>query len=276
MKQQGQMLLITILVLTVATTIALSLIGRATLDLSMSNQIEESTRAFDAAEAGIESALKTGSGASNVAIASGVTYTVNVSTIGGAPGVYQLAHKTSQGSTEMLWLVNHAADGTLDETPRYTDTALPVCWSQPGAGDTKAALIISVLYKEGSDGTYRIARTAADPDVSSRNNNFNATVTTSGCGLGYFQTILNFTDLGLTLSGASADTLLALRMRPEYADATIAIDGGVLGVPKQGNIIDSIGTTGTGVARKVLVYQQYRSAASVFDSVIYSQSSFGH
>lgn len=274
--QRGQMLLITILVLTVATTIALSLIGRATTDLSMSNQLEESTRAFDAAEAGIESALKSGVSAANVAVATGVTYTVNVNTIGGASGVYQLTHKTTQGITETLWLVNHNADGSLNESPAYTTTTLPVCWSQPDSGGTKAAAIISVVYKSGADGSYKVARVAADPDAVIRSNNFDATVTVSGCSLGYFETVLNFTSLGINLSGASADTLLALRIRPEYADTTLAVDGGAIGIPKQGNVIESTGTTGTGVSRKVLVYQQYRSASSMFDSVIYSQANFGH
>ncbi len=274
--QRGQMLLITILVLTVATTIALSLIGRATQDISMSNQLEESTRAFDAAEAGIESALKTGASASNVAVGTGANYSVTVNSIGGAAGVFQSAQKTPQGTTETIWLVNHTAAGAVDETPVYTATTLPVCWSQPSAGGVKAALVIGVLYKKGTDGTYRMARVAADPDAASRSNNFDAAVGVGGCGLGDFQTTLNFTTLGLTLSGASADTLLALRIRPEYADTTLAIDGGVTGIPSQGNVIESTGTTGTGVSRKVLVYQQYRAAAGIFDSVIYSQTNFGH
>lgn len=272
------MLLITILVLTVATTVALSLIGRATLDLSMSNQLEESTRAFDAAEAGIESALKSGVSAANVTVATGVTYSVNVNSIGGETGVYQLNHKTTPGTTETVWMVNHDDNtGGLIETPAaYTDNNLTVCWSQPEGSGPKAALVIGILYKEGTDNSYKMARVAADPDEASRNNNFNASVNTGGCGLNYFQTTLTFSPaLGMNLSGVSPDTLLALRIRPEYADTNIAVSGATA-IPKQGNVIESTGNTGTGVARKVLVYQQYRSAASIFDSVIYSQTNFGH
>lgn len=262
------------LVLTVATTIALSLIGRATIDLSISNQLEESTRAFDVAEAGIESALRTGTGGS-ATIASGTSYNVTVNQIGGAAGVYQMAHKTTQGTTETLWLVTHNGDGTLDETPFYTSSALYVCWSQE---TTVPALIISILYKEGTDGTYKVARVALDPNAATNLNNFDSVITaTNGCGLGnYYQKQIDFAVLGITVSGVSSDTLLAMRMRPEYADTTIAVDGGILGVPKQGNQIESVGTTSTGISRKVVVYQQYRAAAGIFDSVIYSQSSFGH
>lgn len=274
MKQQGQVLLITILVLTVATTIALSLIGRATLDFSMSNQVEESTRAFDAAEAGVESALKTGVG-SSATIATGTRYNVTVNNIGGASGVFQMAHKTATGATETLWLVNHTALGALDETPFYQNNTINVCWSKESV---PSALVIGVLYKKGTDGSYNLARLALDPNSAVRGNNFDSLVTTTnGCGLGnYYEKQVDFTALGITPIGASADTLLALRIRPEYSDTTIAVDGGITGVPKQGNQIESTGTTGAGVSRKVVVYQQYRSPATIFDSVIYSQSSFGH
>ena len=195
MKSQGQVLLITLLVLTVATTIALSLIGRATIDLSMSNQLEESTRAFNAAEAGIEEALKTGTGTSQaVTLSSGVTYDVSVDDIGGAAGVYQVGHKTPESTTETLWLAEHSSDGTsIIETPYYTQSTIELCWSQETPPDPSAAVEVSVLYKESTDGSYQITRLATDPDAATRNNNFDSTgITTNGCGLGYYgKTISN-------------------------------------------------------------------------------------
>lgn len=273
--QTGQLLLVTILILTVATTIALSLIGRATLDLSMSNQLEESTRAFNAAEAGIESALLSGTSAYDVLVASGVTYSVNVNDIGGASGVFQLTHKTNRGSVESLWLVEHDDDtGEIIETPYYTLPTIDVCWTRTNT----PAVVIGVVYKEGTDGTYKIARAAVDANSAIRSNNFAIpTAANNGCGLSeYYGYTLNFGTLGISTSGAGADTLIALRIRPEYADATLAVNGGVVGVPKQGNQIESVGTTASGLSRKVIVYQQYRTAPSIFDYVIYSQSSFGH
>lgn len=268
------MLLITILVLTVASTIALSLIGRATLDLSMSNQLAESSRAFNAAEAGIEEALRSGSTTTQV-LTPGVTYNVTVTSIGGTGGLYVMQHKTLKDVTETLWLVNHNDDGSINETPFYTASTLDVCWSKE---TLTPALVVSVLYKEGVDGTYKTARLALDPSAASRGNSFEVPpVVTSGCGStnNYLKQI-SFVDLGITLLGVNRDTLLALRIRPEYADTSISIDPGANALPKQGNRIESVGTTGTGIARKVIVYQQYRAPASIFDSVIFSQSSFGH
>lgn len=277
--QQGQVLLITLLVLTVTTTIALSLIGRATTDLSMSNQLEESARAFNAAEAGIEQALKSGVGTSGPAVlTSGISYDVTVNSIGGAAGVYQLPHQTPQNVTETIWLVEHdPLTGSLDETPFYTSPTIGLCWSRETAPAPAAGLVVVVLYKEGTDTTYQVARMAIDPNAVTNSNFFDSTgITTSGCGLGYYTKQVDFMALGITPTGASADTLLALRIHPVYAETTIAVDGGAVGIPKQGNEIISTGSTGTGVSRKVMVFQQYRAPLSIFDSVIYSQSSFGH
>ncbi len=274
--QRGQILLITLLVLTVATTIALSLIGRATIDLSMSNQLEESTRAFDAAEAGIEQALRTGTGTggSPVTLASGVTYDVTVNTVGGAAGVFLMAHKTLENTTETLWLVEHDDAGLVDETAFYTANTIELCWNRPEQLTDAAALGVTVLYRESTDGSYQVARVAVDPDAATRGNNFDDTgITTNGCGIGYYGKDIDFAALGIN---PALDTLLALRIKPYYADATIAVDGGINQIPKQGNQIESVGSTGTGVSRKVVVYQQYRAPLSIFDSVIYSESAFGH
>lgn len=273
---KGQILLITLLVLTVATTISLSLIGRATIDLSMSNQLEESTRAFDAAEAGIEQALKTGTGTSiPVTLSSGVTYNVTVNSIGGATGVFQMAHKTLQNTTETLWLVEHdQTTGELDETPFYTASTIELCWSKETSPSPAAALGVTIFYKESTDNSYQVKRVALDPALVSRNNNFDSTnITSTGCGIGYYGKQIDFSALGLT---PTSDAILALRIRPYYADTTLAVNGGVWAIPKQGNQIESIGETGTGVSRKVVVYQQYRAPQSVFDSVIHSDADFRH
>lgn len=276
--QSGQMLLITILVLTIATTIGLSLIGRSTLDVSMTNQLEDSSRAFSAAEAGVEQALHTGLGTGSPQVltaGSGITYDVSVGVVGGATGVYQIARKTPRGVTETLWLVNHNDDGTIDETSSYRTNTLNLCWSQELV---VPALVGTVLYKEGVDSTYKVVKFAYDPDAASRANNFTSSVSdVNGCGLGnYYQVSVDFSALGISLSGVNQDTLLELRLRPEYADTTIAVDSGLTALPKQGKLIQSVGKAASGVTRKVVVYQQYRTAGSIFDNVIFSQSSFGH
>lgn len=274
--QRGQVLLISLLVLSIATTVALSLIGRSTTDVTISNQISESSRAFSAAEAGIEEALKTGVGTGGAQVlTAGVTYNVSKADIGGTAGAYVFPKKVSRGTTETMWLVSHNADGTLAETPTYTAAGIDVCWSSE---TTTPAMIASILYKTAG-GQYRVAKGAYDPDATrAATNKFSPpTATSGGCGAGtgttYKQTVTfgSFTPL----INPASDTLLMLRLQPVYADVSLAINAsGAL--PLQGNRLESTGTSETGLTRKIVVYREFRSPPSIFDSVIYSQGSFGH
>lgn len=270
--ESGQILLITLLVLTIATTVALSLIGRSTTDVSISTQLEESARAFSAAEAGIEEALRSGVGGAQVLTAGG-SYDVAIAAIGGTAGAYALPKKTPRGVTETVWLVDRNGAGALIETPTYINNTINLCWSPELI---TPAVVVSVLYKESTDGSYKIAKAALDADTSRASTNNFTTVPAAGANCGaqnYFRYTIDFPSLGIT---PALDTILALRFRPEYADTSFIVDAGATALPQQGNRIESVGSTAAGVSRKVVVYQQYRAPITIFDSVIYSQSSFGH
>lgn len=274
-KQSGQVVLITLLVLTIATTVALSLMSRTTTDTTITNQIEESSRAFSAAEAGIEEALKTGEGSGGTQVLTGqeASYNVTVASIGGAASVFTFPRKVPKGTTETIWLVNHDSDGLLVETPTYTAASIDVCWSSEV---TTPAVVASVLYKESSNSTYRVAKAAFDANSTrAQTNKFSSSYVAGGCGGSSgtdYKSTITFSSLDATINPA-VDTLLALRIRPVYSDSRIAIDPGVAILPVQGKQIDSIGTTATGTNRKIVVYQQYRAPATIFDAVLYSQGS---
>ncbi len=275
--QRGQTLLITLLVLTVATTIALSLIGRSTTDVAINTKLEESAQAFSAAEAGIEEALRTGLGTGGATVLSpNASYNVSIAGVGGGVGVYVFSKKSSRGMTETLWLANHDGD-VIDESPAYTAPSVDVCWSSESI---VPAIKIAILYKESSDASYRVLRGAYDPLASRRAQNkfSNVTASSGGCGSGsgttYKQTI-TFASLNPSVSSAS-DTLIAARIQPLYSDTQIAVNAPAVALPLQGKRIESVGTTATGTTRKIVVHQQYRSAASIFDAAVYSQGSLGH
>jgi Tfp pilus assembly protein PilX len=273
----GQVVLITLLVLTIATTVALSLISRTTTDTTITSQTEESSRAFSAAEAGIEEALKKGSGTIGAQVLTpGISYSTLVSTIGNAAGVYEFPKKTLKGATETLWLVNHDATGGLVEVPTYTSPSIGICWNSE---TTLPALVVTLLYREAFDGSYRVAKTAFDPDAArAATNKFDSSWTPNGCNGTYdYGKILTFATLNSFAAPQSidptSDTLIALRIRPLYNDAKIAIDTGGAVLPRQGNRIESTGITTAGTNRKIVVYQQYRAASTVFDAALYSQGS---
>ena len=58
MKEKGQIILILLLVMTVALGVGLTIVQRSLTDISTSTKVEQSSRAFSAAEAGIEKALQ--------------------------------------------------------------------------------------------------------------------------------------------------------------------------------------------------------------------------
>lgn len=270
-SQSGQIVLIVLLVLTIATTIALSLIARSTTDVAISSQLEDSSRAFGAAEAGIEEALKSGAGTGGAKVLTpGVSYSATVSSIGGAAGVFQFSKKSFRGTTETLWLVAHNADETLAETPTYTNPTISICWTSE---TTKPAIAASILYKRA--GMYYVAKDAFDPDATrAATNTFNGvTASSGGCGVvSMYRRLITFADYGIN---PVTDTILMLRIRPVYSDTQLAIDAPIA-LPLQGSKIESSGTTGTGITRKILVYRQYHAASGIFDRSLYSQSSLSH
>lgn len=265
----GQVLLITVLVLSIAITIALSLIGRGVTDVSMSKNMEESARAFSAAEAGIEEALNGTIITDAKTYASGVTYQSSSSIIGGTTGAYTLP-VTNLGEVASVWLVDHTSENAIDESNYYAGTSLDICWTKPTDGTTPAAIEVTLYYKSG--GTYMIQRGAYDPDILSRpSSNFSSITDQNGtCG-----TVTNAYRQTIALPGGVP---YLLRVRPFYHQTaiTIAPIGTDITLPKQGIELTSTGKTDSGITRKIVVKRQYPAPPSVFDYSVYSQNSFIH
>lgn len=272
--ESGQILLISLLVLSVATTIALSLVGRTATDQNITNEIQEGTQAFYAAEAGIEQALKSGVGSGGTQVLSpSVSYTTTVSSVGGGIGPYVFVKKTPENSGTVVWLVNHTGNGSLNLTPTYTRNSLDVCWN---TDTTTPAIATTILYRRASDGSVQVASQTFDPNSSRAGTNHFTTVgaPTGGCGQsGFYKATLTFPALGIT---PTTDTLIALRLLPLYADAQFAVDSGNASLPLQGMSVESSGMTGTGVTKKIVVVTGFRVPSVLFDAGVVSQSSFGH
>lgn len=272
---RGQVLLITVLVLSVAVTIALSLIGRGVSDVSMSRNLEESARAFSAAEAGIEEALRTNTQQTNTSYGS-VGYTSEIAVIGDSTGVYTLPTITV-GQADTVWLVEHNASNGIDFPPSYyyPNGTIDICWSHVPEGQPTPALETAIYYKSGS--SYLVNRGFYDPSSSQwpvqDPENLN-----NGCGgmeNVYHQTV----------SIPVGVVPLFMRIRPYYGNATVSIAPlGGNKLPKQGLEVSSVGCTQItasgctegGVTRKIVVRRQYPGAATIFDYSIYSQGSLEH
>ncbi|MFZ2024960.1 MAG: hypothetical protein WAV51_01580 [Microgenomates group bacterium] len=271
-RPRGQVLLITVLVLSIAITIALSLIGRGITDVSMSRNVEESARAFSAAEAGIEEALKGNLITDARTYVPGVTYQSSSTIIGGSTGEYTLP-ATNMGAVASIWLVDHNEDNSINESSYYAERYLDVCWTPPTASLPIAAIEVTIYYKSAA-GVYMVSRSAYDPDIASRPvNNFSSITEVDGsCGAvahAYRQSIV--------MPPVGTIPLL-IRVRPFYNQTTVTVSpvGTDVVLPKQGVEITSTGKTDGGVTRKIVVKRQYPWPAAIFDYSVYSQDSFTH
>ena len=98
-SERGQVLIIILLVMLVGMTIGLSVLGRTTTDVSSTTKIEESARAFNAAEAGIEETIRVGNAATGgtIPFAPGLSYQVNVNNLTANPA--NIFHSTKSHIT---------------------------------------------------------------------------------------------------------------------------------------------------------------------------------
>jgi len=276
---KGQTLLITVLVLTIALTVVLSLIRRTTMDVRTTGQLEESARAFSAAEAGIEDALKNKVSKTGVTIQSGngsAIFDTTYTDLTGSSSVFTYASSTAKGEVATIWLAPHDANNILDEsgTGSYcaVNEACPieVCWDQPPLlpSETvavKPAVEVGILYKK--NGAYGVVRFAYDPDTARTGNKF-TTASGTGCGGMYSQAVTFPAGSGLPL---------ALRLRPYYNQTTFSVSPSAgRTLPPQGFVVSSTGKTETGVTRKIVVKRNYDSPASIFDFVLYSNTTISN
>lgn len=274
----GQVVLMLVLITIVGLTIGLSLISRTVTDIKISTQMDQSGRAFSAAEAGIESALKSvvvGGQPSTVNLPD-ATGTYSIANIGGntAPLTFPV---TSPNNAQIVWLADHNTDGTLNETSgNYPpSSSLDICWGTNP--NLKPAMVISLFYKSGS--SYKIARSAYDRYPSdhppSPSNNFDTNLEENAGGSVYCDGNYRFrkiitpqTDFGMGV----ADKLLFLRIRPVYENTIFAVRP-ISSLPTQSKVITSVGQTkNAGVVRKIQVIQGNNELPSIFDFALFAEN----
>lgn len=268
-KERGQIVLILVLITIVGLTIGLSLISRTVTDVRISTQIEQSGKAFSAAEAGVESALKSAvvGGAGGTVNLPDSSASYNVAQLGGSTGSYSFP-LTEIGRAQTVWLIEHNSDGTVNETGSSypSSSSIDICWGTDS--NNTAAIVVSLYYKTGS--VYKVSNLAYDP-IATRGNNFTIISDTAGgyCNGNYQfrKTIIPTLDFGID----PASTLLALRILPLYQNTTIALLP-TSTLPIQGKLITSIGQSDTGVVRKINVSQGYPVLPSLLDFVLFTEN----
>ncbi len=280
----GQILVLVLLVVLVALTIGLSIASRTLSTLRNSAELDQSNRAFSAAEAGIERALvqlKTNPNACNEtdcsASISGVDAKVSVTDAGGTTDAFGVS---TLDKDEVIQV-------NLDS---YEGTSLDLYWGNNGdnVGATcpnASAVVVSVVYKDSS-GSYGLHKGAYDGCLDSGRlaNNFDhssSSITVNPT------TVLDLQDgethgsygykvsLDLTPGGsyvASGSLPVMVRVRLMYVgDKPIAFDPGANVLPFQGQQIISTAVVG-GKQRTVKVLKTTSSLPAIFDYALFNGS----
>lgn len=270
-NEKGQVIVILLLVMVVGLTVGLSVVSRSLLNVKQSAQTEESSRAFTAAEAGIEVALESGFGESGLPIEGDVgdsNYTCK---------------KTDQGSSDKYVFYNLEKDkvaqfyfadpGNLDNQV-FSGDMIHVLWgSNAETNLSTPALEVNLIYKNREDKSYHLAKFAFDP--SSRGNHF----TSVGSGMEVIRTSdkdVEFwfgSDINVSSFNSGNYFLIFGRFRflynPAPSNLGIIATGG--NFPSQGSIIDCLGTVAeTGVSRRIKVFENHPAVPEVFDYVLFN------
>ena len=299
-KENGQALLVVLLVMAVILTVVLSVISRSVTDISVTSLDEEALRAFSAAEAGVERALIVGTSVSDSVGES----SFNAAVSGIAQGAQSFAYPTEiySGESVYIWFVSHDTNGDLvcntpGGLPCFTGSVASFCWGSLGTsrdGNTTPSVEVSVFYDptlagvtSGNFSSVRVGRATFDPNTSRRLiNNFSSDQGACGAGEEYFSfsgdvafgadASPSTIDLGIPCVGSNG-CLLAARIRVVYnTDFThpIGIDVAPATLPAQGKKIDSTGTSASGASvRKVEAYRTFGGPPPIFDASVFSQGS---
>lgn len=261
--QSGQVLLISLLVMVVALTVGLSVAVRTITTIRMTSAEDSSQRAFSAAEAGVEQAL--------------------TETVGNPPIIGTFANTNSSYSTSTSLLSgdevladngaliskDNAVDVWLSSYPDYSNP-----WP-PGVSGVSSPQILKIYWVSsldsnncGSNVEYQspaaleaiaITGSVASPILthyafdpcSSRQNNNNFTLVSLGSGGTVSGTMFAY---GASITFTTANPGLLVRVIPLYANTHIGIKG--VGLPSQGTVITSVGTSG-GTQRKIVSFRGY-------------------
>ncbi len=277
-KSSGQALLVILLIMAVALTIGLAVVSRSITDIRISQEQEESARAFSAAEAGLESLLATGSAPGTIPVG-GTEFTISTAeTDLGNSQSFIFREKVDAGEAKTVWLVGHNADGNPDPTvAQCVPNNLRVFWGNEGTtrnDENTPALEATVFYFDSVNGSYETRKYTSDPNNGRAiANGFSTDDLVINPGL------LEGVQFAFRrhISGLPGN-MYVLRLKLIYSDDQPHILGVRAGgganptLPLQGTCYESTATSEVGIASRVEQCQYYPSLPGLFDYVLFSEA----
>jgi hypothetical protein len=268
-KSSGQAILLVILGMAVVLTVVLSVVSRTVTDVSITTTEEESSKAFSAAEAGIERLL-VGDSAQGINLGNDASIqSAQALPLGENSQSFSFTETYNNGEVATVWFVSHSDSDpqklTCTVKPCFNGSSFNILWSG------NSAIEVTVYYDiYGSSGVIsstpnfsgvRIKRFAFDPNSSRRdNNNFSATSSGSGS---YSHSA------SVDMTGLTRPLFARVRFLYDRADGfMVQLPSGSL--PSQGRRLVSTGASGS-TTRSIEVLDYYRSPLDIFEAGILSQ-----
>ncbi|MEX0616784.1 MAG: hypothetical protein WD231_03185 [Candidatus Woykebacteria bacterium] len=308
-EQSGQILIVFLLVLVVGLAIVLSVASRSITDIRTTTTSDESNRAYFAAEAGVEEALKKLEGDSSFSgtlpeldfsTLNQTKAKISVKDISAGSNAFSFPSEVSKDEVvQISLLVDFNNLGSGSPVPAAGNPAnIDIFWGHEGIGRgaNAPAMEVTVVYLEG--GAFKLRKFAFDPNNGriggGAGNNFclNSTDapddvstppgTDTNVGKIDFEFVQTFdirsgiSDCNsalLDLEGignASVPVLARIRFLYNLVAHPIAVKGNGWDLPIQGSEIESTGTTNSGVTRKLKVVRQFPALPAIFDYVLFS------
>lgn len=290
----GQVLLVLLLVMVASLAIGLSIIQRSLTDLSTSTKVEQSSRAFSAAEAGIEKALS-----SNIPIPPGLPVQNNAQiknvTKDNVPALRQILEYPALSKEEPahVWL----ADPNTGNPYYLINTPIDIYWGLGTNSADKPAIALTLVYYDGvvykSKKCFLDSGSISDPTRVSNNNFVDiwniSTPTTPDQRCGFVIQSNSCSQSGIRPSGGTTlgsstpflckttlssipaqPMILRARMLYNYTAQPFAVGPtGLASLPPQGKLITSTGVSGE-TERRVQVLQIEKVVPFIFDYAIFS------
>lgn len=280
-KEDGQALLIVVLVIVVALTVGLSLASRSITNLRNTTDEANSQKAFAAAEAGVEQALKLGGQSINSPIQLDNTTqikSVSVVSINGQ-GISNNQYLLNNGNPVFqdngadVWLSPHD-EIPLFKTPWNQDSSktFTVYWgtnSDPCAEPAVEVLVISSTSTNAPQLHATLAKYAFDTCATRRSSNHFCSGAAGG-------SCVAFSSGGKTINGVDGTSQvfnywvtlpitngLMVRVIPLYTSGGFGVEAS--GLPPQGTYVTSTGSAGNSgqpTVRKVTFFQGYAGLPS--------------
>lgn len=254
-SQTGQAIILVVLMMVVALTVGLAVSTRTTTDISMSRKLEQSQRAFSAAEAGIEMALLSPGDSSSGEFGT-AKYRYVIKDTGSTDFIFPGVNANCSGNVceddSFQFLLN-------DGDSSYGANKIKIAWGLDNNADVPA-MEVAVLYQE--NGTYKLKRWTFDRQGRNGFSSIADNPTTiAGTKFKYS------TDLEDLPAGAEL-----IRGKVFYTKNNQvgfkSLDGATF--PKQGKLIESTGTA-EGTTRKIEVFSGSAILPGMFDQAIFSK-----